>query len=159
MKIKPYSEVIRDEIGLLEDLVENLKADYFGSPLAQPRLRNGYTNWPKTPSGKDKPAVYTLCNSLASAIGGENEYGEARKPPSIEEAEKWVLEILSTAQKRFQEVEETLADVERYNQAIQQAEASSKGLQNPELFSRYERHITQQLNEALDRLANSATET
>jgi RPA family protein len=76
-----------------------------------------------------------------------------RKPPSIEEAEKWVLEILSVAQKRVQEVEETLADVERYNQAIQQADAASKGLQNPELFARYERHINHTLKEALDRLA------
>lgn len=55
----------------------------------------------------------------------------------------------------MKEIEPILADVERYKQAIQQAEAASKGLQTPDVFSRYERHITRQLHEALDRLSKT----
>jgi len=56
------------------------------------------------------------------------------------------------ARPRVKEIELTLADIDRCNQTIQQAEAANEGLQSPE-FSRYERHITRQLYEALDRLS------
>lgn len=40
---------------------------------------------------------------------------------------------------RIQEIDKTLADNESYTKAIQKAQATSLGIQNPELFSRYEK--------------------
>lgn len=50
-----------------------------------------------------------------------------------------------------------LADLEeedraQLNRAIQQAEIEKQGVQQPELFSRYQRSISRDLHEALDRL-------
>lgn len=65
------------------------------------------------------------------------------------------LELVQDVQKvrlRIQEIDKTLADIETYTKAIQKAQATSQGIQNPELFTRYEKTITTSLYDALDRL-------
>lgn len=65
------------------------------------------------------------------------------------------LELLQDVQKmklRIQEIDETLADIETHTKAIQKAQATSQGIQNPELFARYEKTITSSIYNALDRL-------
>ena len=73
--------------------------------------------------------------------------------PSTDTVTEDAKSLIKMALKRIQGLEKTLTDIKRYDEAIQQATSASKGLQNPEMFSRYERHITRQVNEALDRLS------
>jgi hypothetical protein len=50
------------------------------------------------------------------------------------------------------EVKQPLAEMEVTDRAIAQAETASKGLQSPELFTRYQRNINRELYKAIDRL-------
>ena len=63
-----------------------------------------------------------------------------------------VEKLLELARKRIEEIEQILVELEEHEQAIQQSETMSKGLQNPELFNRYQREINRSLYEAIDRL-------
>ncbi|HIK15815.1 MAG TPA: hypothetical protein IGS53_11100 [Leptolyngbyaceae cyanobacterium M33_DOE_097] len=84
----------------------------------------------------------------------ENGNDDYRKPLTRPEVMKVTIEeVIEAAQKEIAAIDQQLAAFEEHSRAIAQAEANRKGLQNPELFSRYERHITTQLNESLERLA------
>lgn len=50
------------------------------------------------------------------------------------------------------EVEQPLAEMEVTEQAIAQAETTSKQLQQPDLFVRYQSNISRQLYKAIERL-------
>jgi len=73
--------------------------------------------------------------------------------PDLTEAKSRAENLIELARARINEIDQSITNLDTINKEIDQAEAASKTLQTPELFSRYERHITHQLNEALDRLA------
>jgi hypothetical protein len=60
--------------------------------------------------------------------------------------------LIELAQQRLDEINQAEEDRAQINRAIQQAEIEKQGVQQPELFSRYQRSISRDLHEALDRL-------
>ncbi len=63
-----------------------------------------------------------------------------------------VEKLLELAKQQMVEVEQPLAEMKVSERALAQAETASKGLQSPELFTRYQRGVNRHLYEALDRL-------
>jgi len=63
-----------------------------------------------------------------------------------------VEKLLVLAKQRIIEVEQPLAQMEVTDQAIARAETTSKELQQPELFTRYQSNISRELYKAIDRL-------
>lgn len=63
-----------------------------------------------------------------------------------------VNHLIELTQQRLDEINQAEEDRAQLNQAIQQAEIEKQGVQQPELFSRYQRSISRDLHEALDRL-------
>jgi hypothetical protein len=70
----------------------------------------------------------------------------------FQEAIARVNQLVELAKQRIEEINQTLDASEAAKQDIQQAEIVSKGMQQQELFSRYQRNINRELYEALDRL-------
>ncbi|HEY9628073.1 MAG TPA: hypothetical protein V6C84_12295 [Coleofasciculaceae cyanobacterium] len=66
----------------------------------------------------------------------------------------WTMpEIQQACQQRLEELKQALADLQRLEQAEQQAAVASGGIpQDIDKLSRYERHILRGLNDALDRI-------
>jgi len=83
---------------------------------------------------------------------GEKDERSTEEPPPIADVVARFEKLQELAEQRIQEIDETLADIESYTKAIQKAQAASQGIQNPELFARYEKAITSSLYDALDRL-------
>jgi uncharacterized protein YoxC len=75
-----------------------------------------------------------------------------RQTGNLEEAIARVNRLIEIAQQRLEEIDQMLEEIETIEQAIQQAEIASKGMEQQELFSRYQRNINRELYEALDRL-------
>lgn len=67
---------------------------------------------------------------------------------------KWTAEkMVNLCRNRIQEIDAALEDMNRLTQEIQRSEKASKGISDQaEKLTRYERHITKQLYDALDRL-------
>lgn len=63
-----------------------------------------------------------------------------------------VEKLLELAKQRMVEVEQPLAQMEVTERAIAQAETTSKELQQPGLFARYQSNISRELYKAIDRL-------
>jgi predicted ribosome quality control (RQC) complex YloA/Tae2 family protein len=84
----------------------------------------------------------------------DDEGDDYRKLFDLDALKTAAQELIEAAHQEITRMDEAIAEFEQHNQAIAQAEAESKGLQNPELFSRYESHIQRGLNEALNRLAD-----
>ncbi|XGV98787.1 MAG: hypothetical protein ACAF41_07575 [Leptolyngbya sp. BL-A-14] len=83
----------------------------------------------------------------------DDDEGNFRKKPSEPDVMRAAIQaVMAAAQTEVDRISRELAEFKQHHEAIALADAASKGLQNPELFSRYERHITQQLNEAIGRL-------
>jgi hypothetical protein len=83
----------------------------------------------------------------------EDLYRRPQKPISPEEAKPKIETLIQAAHRRITEIQTAEAKIHEHDRAIAQAEAASRSLSNTDSFARYERHITKQLNEALDRLA------
>jgi ribosomal protein L29 len=63
-----------------------------------------------------------------------------------------IAEAIDAAQMEIHQIDTKLAEFKHYQQQLQQAQAASHGLQNPDLFSQYERHINIQIQDALTQL-------
>ncbi|MGA7935119.1 MAG: hypothetical protein WCA35_16345, partial [Kovacikia sp.] len=72
--------------------------------------------------------------------------------PKAKEVITRFKKLQKLAGKRVQEINQALAEVEAIETGIIQAQIASKGMQQQELFSRYQRNINRELYEALDRL-------
>lgn len=148
-----HAELRRDELNQLNELIQNLEYDLGNVPE------------------NDKPSkkwVEAIVGSLRLANLRGIEEGtlvwEARtklmfaleepdgKPLTVTEIVGRCHDVLKLARERILVIEGILADIDRMERETQLADANSKGLQNPELFTRYERAITTSLYDALDRL-------
>ncbi len=83
---------------------------------------------------------------------GEEDERSAGEPPPVTDIVARFEKLQKLAEQRIQEINEILAELESYTKAIEQAQTASQGIQNPELFARYEKAITSSLYDALDRL-------
>jgi hypothetical protein len=83
---------------------------------------------------------------------GEEDERSAGEPPPVTDVVARFEKLQKLAHQRIQEINEILAELESYTKAIEQAQTASQGIQNPELFARYEKAITSSLYDALDRL-------
>lgn len=152
-KYLSHAELRRNELNELNELIQNLEHDL--------------ENVPKN----DKPSkkwLEAIVESLSLAYPRGIEIGtkvwEARtklmcaleepdgKPSTVTEIVGRCHDVLKLARERILVVEGILADIDRMERETQLADANSKGLQNPELFTRYEKAITTSLYDALDRL-------
>ena len=73
--------------------------------------------------------------------------------PDVANVKTAMAQLIEAANQEIEQIDRELSDVKQLKQGLAIAKADSKGLPNPELFSRYERHINNQLQQALDRLA------
>lgn len=73
---------------------------------------------------------------------------KADLPAAIARVEK----LLLLARQRMVDIEQPFVEMEATERAIAQAEATSKELQQPELFARYQSNISRELYKAIDRL-------
>lgn len=152
-KYLSHAELRRNEINQLNELIQNLEYDLGNVPA----------------DGKpSKKWLEAVVESLSLANPRGIEVGilvwEARtklmcaieepdgKPLTVTEIVGRCHDVLKLARERILVVEGILADIDRMERETQLADANSKGLQNPELFTRYEKAITTSLYDALDRL-------
>ncbi|CAA9574144.1 hypothetical protein AVDCRST_MAG81-2032 [uncultured Synechococcales cyanobacterium] len=161
-KTNPYSEVLSEERTALQGLIKDLEYDLAhlskssGSQeewfeAIQESLGNARRARPnEVKQGKAYP-IWNLLEDFLYSVEWDEDRGDTA--PTTDTVTEDAKSLIETALKRIKELEKTLSDLKRYDEAIQQATSASKGLQNPEMFSRYERHITRQLHEALDRLS------
>jgi hypothetical protein len=70
----------------------------------------------------------------------------------FQEAISWVKQLVALAQQRMASIRRTIEEIEATEWGIQEAEIAIQGMQQPELFGRYQRAINRELYEALDRL-------
>jgi hypothetical protein len=82
----------------------------------------------------------------------DDESNFRKKMPEADVVRATIQAVIAAAQTEVARISNELSEFKQHSEAIAQADAAGKGLQSTELFSRYERHITQQLNEAIDRL-------
>lgn len=79
--------------------------------------------------------------------------GKQQEREEFDEVIVRVNRLMELAQERLEEIHQAEEERAQLNRAIQQAEIEKQGVQQPELFSRYQRSISRDLHEALDRLA------
>jgi hypothetical protein len=85
-----------------------------------------------------------LCNSWDGR--------KKRHLADMPEATARVNRLIDLAKARIAELDQTLAHMSNVERSIQQAAITREGIQQPELFSRYQATINRQLYEALERL-------
>lgn len=152
-KYLSHAEFRRNELSELNELIQNLEYDL--------------GNVPKNDKSSKK-WVEAIVESLSLAYPRGIEVGilvwSARtklmcaleepdgKPFTVTEIVGRCHDVLKLARERITVVEGILADIDRMERETQLCNANSKGLQNPELFTRYEKAITSSLYDALDRL-------
>lgn len=161
-KTKPYSEVLKGEQTALQGLITDLEHDLSNLPnnpgdhdewfeVVQESLGNARRACPEEVKEVKVDPIWSLLEDFLYSLEWDEDTEDSA--PTIDKAIEEAKCLIKTAPKRIKGIEKILTEISHYDQAIQQAEAASKGLQAPEVFSRYERHITRQLNEAIDRLA------
>ncbi|MEP0925360.1 hypothetical protein [Leptolyngbya sp. ST-U4] len=72
--------------------------------------------------------------------------------PSAEEVVTRITQVQQLARERIQAIEQLSAEHKALEARLSQTKVASKGMQQQELFSRYQRSINRELYEALDRL-------
>lgn len=78
--------------------------------------------------------------------------GKQREIEGFDEVIVRVNRLIELTQEHLDEISQAEEERAQLNRAIQQAEIEKQGVQQPELFSRYQRSISRDLHEALDRL-------
>jgi len=165
-KTQFHPEVLRGEQSALQGLITDLEYDLTHLPESP----SNYEEWfqavaeslgdakrscPDEVKLSQADKVWKLREDLLYSLDYWDEEEEASENPvpTVERVTAQAQALIKSAKKRLKDMNQILADIEFRNQAIQKAEAVSKGLQSPEVFSRYERQITRQLYEVLDRLS------
>lgn len=155
-KRTPFSAVLSEEKVLLMKLIcdvqyglseglEKGKSDAIDSLRGSLNLNNR--------SAHLSAAVRECCGSLARWLDESWDGRRKRFLPDFQETKSRLAELLKLICQRIGEVEQTIADSRQLNLDIEQAEMKSHGVQQPEMFSRYQRSISRDLYDALDRLA------
>jgi hypothetical protein len=142
----------------LEDDLQHIPVDAKGSAKWTEALqRSLHTAWERCPEHTDRNGQHIECwqirIQLREALETEDLYRRPQKPISPDEAKPKIETLIQAAYRRITEIQTAEAKIHEHDRAIAQAEAASRSLSNTDSFARYERHITKQLNDALDRLA------
>jgi hypothetical protein len=142
----------------LEDDLQHIPVDAKASAKwTEAVQRSLHTAWERCPEQADRNGQHIECwqrrIQLREALDTEDLYRRPQKPIRPEEAKPKIETLIQAAYRRITEIQTAEAKIHEHDWAIAQAEAASRSLSNTDSFARYERHITKQLNEALDRLA------
>jgi hypothetical protein len=142
----------------LEDNLQHIPVTAKGSAKwIEAVQRSLQTAWEHCPEQADRNGQHIECwkkrIQLRDALDTEDPYGRTQKPISPDEATPKIETLIQATHSRIATIHTTEAEIHEHDRAIAQAEAASRSLSNTDSFARYERHITKQLNDALDRLA------
>lgn len=165
---KPWKQALAAEKAAFELLIEDLQHDLTCCPKHTVRVSK-YKEWIQQIDESlyrvRQASIATRNQSLEHLEQGfwllwdeangliYDSDGDYRNPlPEVETLKSMVARLVDYAAQEVSRLQEELADYDGHIQAIAQAEVQSKGLQTPELFSRYERHLNNLLNESLNRL-------
>lgn len=96
--------------------------------------------------------VRESCGSLAGWLDESWDGRKKRFLPDFQKTKACLAELLELICQRLAEINHAITDNKQLGLDIQQAEIESHGIQQPEMFSRYQRSINRDLHEALDRL-------
>jgi hypothetical protein len=155
-KRTPLKEALAKERSILAGLIEDLEFDVAhqqergeAATLEAFRESIGHNYYHE----KRTAAVYECCDEFDEWLC--RTWNERRKKHvgDVAEAIAQAEYLVKLARERVAEIDHTLAEMEAMTQAIAQATKASQGVQKPELFTRYQREISRELYEALDRLA------
>lgn len=155
-KRTPLRELLAKEKGILAGLIEDLEFDVAhhlerGEAATLEALREsiGHNYYHENRTA----AVYERCDDFDEWLC--RTWNERRKKHvgDLAEAIARAEQLVALARERVAEIDRTLAEMEAMTQAIAQAARTGQGVQKPELFTRYQREISRDLYEALDRLS------
>jgi hypothetical protein len=151
----PLKELLQKERGILERLIYDLDYDLAhlekkskAETLEAFRDSLGLSYFHENRSAEVYQYQDELNEWLCEICDQPRKKNKADLPEAIARVEK----LLVLARQRMVEVKQPLAEMEVTDRAIAQAETASKGLQSPELFTRYQRNINRELYKAIDRL-------
>jgi hypothetical protein len=160
-----FEDVLAKEKHVLLCLIADLEDDLQHVPVAakgnakwiEAVQGSLYTAWDNCPEEADRNGQHTECwkkrIQLRDALDTEDLYGRPQKTISPDEAKPKLETLIQAAHRRIAAIQTIEAEIHEHDRAIAQAEAASRSLSNTDSFARYERHITKQINETLDRLA------
>ena len=154
-KSTPLREVLQNEKETLIGLISNLEDDLKHLPeqnkaeaLAAFKDTIGQSYYREDRTAR----VYQYQDEFDEWLSSSWNKQRKEYTADLEEAIARTHRLIELAQLRLGEINFTLSQIEQYSRAIQQAQVSSQGIQNPELFARYEKAISSRLYDALDRL-------
>lgn len=150
----PLKELLKKEREILEKLISNLEYDLThveekskAETLEAFRDSLGVSYFHENRKAK----VYQYQDELSEWLSEICDQPRKKNKADLPEAIARIEELLELAKQQMVEVEQPLAE-EVTEQAIAQAETTSKELQQPELFARYQSNISRELYKAIDRL-------
>lgn len=154
-KRTPLKQVLQKEKEILEGLISDLTFDLThqqeegeAATLAAFRDSMGQNYCHENRTAEVYQCRDEFEQWLAESWSVRRKKYTAKLPEAIARAEK----LVELARERTSEIEQTLTEMEHLTQAIAQATRTGQGVQKPELFTRYQREISRELYEALDRL-------
>jgi len=150
----PCKDLLLQEQSILEALLENLEYDLWHHKADSTELMAAlmdsvgehYFHEDRT----TPVAMYQdfLENWLETWTQGENQ----EPIPQIRDIRKRVKNLIALAKERIEQLKQEIAQLNAYEQAIQAAQMQTLGLQQPELFNRYQQGISRQIYVALEQL-------
>jgi hypothetical protein len=151
----PLKDLLEKEAGILQGLIADLR---FDCSHTQDRGETKTLTELSESLGQNyyyedrKALVWQYQDELEQWLTEARKISKKRSAASFEEAIARVNRLLELAQQRLGEIAQTMAEIESTEQAIERAEVDCKGMQQQELFSRYQRDVNRELYAALDRL-------
>lgn len=154
-------EALLSEREILSRLIENFEQDSKELPKNEQRYDFDWLLGVRESSG----AAHYHIDRTALIWKEQNKFDEwldpwtgelgersSEEPPFVANVMTQFEKLQKLAERRIQEIDEALAEIDSYIKAIAKAQGASVGIQNPELLARYEKAITIRLYDALDRL-------
>lgn len=154
-KRTPLRQVLDKEKRILQGLISDL--DYDLSHLQEQSEAETLEAFRESAGQNYNPEnrtaeVYQEQDQFDEWLGDTCDKRRKKYTADLPEAIARVNRLTALARQRIEELDQPLSEIDAMNQKITQAETASKGLQNPELFARYQREINRDLYAALDRL-------
>lgn len=151
----PFKNLLRKEKGILEGLIADLEHDLAHAQENKETktleavidsMGNNYYHEDRN------AAVWQYQDELDEWLSESWNAGKKRYLVDFQDVLNRVQHLIDLANQRLMEISPTLNEIKAIEHAIEQAEITKEGIQQPELFSRYQTTINRQLYDAIERL-------
>jgi hypothetical protein len=151
----PFEKHLGDERRLLLRLLDNCEYDLAQVPVQKATVTlNAFAESLGLSYGHSDRSlpVYQCQDELDEWLRDLQKQSTAKRATALDEAVTRMEQLVKLAHQRLGELDAQLAEAQETNETIRQETMALDGIQNPELFARYQQAINRDLYTAMDRL-------